>query len=97
METVFHIPGQFAQACAGRLSGRRTMFVPVRTALGVTCPDPPIRAYVVRELASGSPPEPPEVHAPIGVCAQPNAGVGHMYVSIPFGIPAARTPKSPWA
>ena len=97
METMFPIPGRFAQSPAGGLSRRGTMSIPVRRALGVTCPTPPLRAYMVLGPTSGLPPHPLTVPHPLGVCARPGAGVGCMYISIPFGDPTPTTPEWPWA
>ena len=96
MGTMFLIPGRFAESPAGGLSRRGTMFIPVHRALGVTCPIPPTRAYMVRGPTSGRPPHLPTAPHPFGVCARRSAGVGCMYVIIPFRDPIPATPEWPW-
>ena len=91
MGTVSHIPGRFARSPAGGLSRRGTVFVPVRRALGVTCPTPPMGAYMVQGPTAG--PRPSTAPHPLGVCARPSAGVDRMYVS----IPTPTNPVWPWA
>ena len=68
------------------------MIIPVRTALGVTCPTPPMTACMLQKLALSSLLQLPQLYARIGVCARSSARVGHRYVSIRFQDPAPTTP-----
>ena len=97
MGTIFFILDHFAESPAGCLSRRGTMFIPLRSALGVTCPAPPMRAYMVRGPTSGPHPHPLTAQHPLGVRARPSTSVVCMYVSIPFGDPTPRTPEWPWS
>ena len=94
MGTMFPILRWLAHLSAGGLSRRGTMSIPVRRALGVTCSNPPMRAYMVQGLNSGLRPHPPTApHPLIGVCARPSAGVCCMYVSIPVLGPHTHNPR----
>ena len=73
MGTMFHIPGWLAQSPAGGLSLSETTSQLVRRALGVTCPTPPMRAYMVRGLTSGPPRHLPTAPHPLGLWARPDA------------------------
>ena len=92
METMFHILGRFARSSAGGLHGRGTISIPMRRVLGVTCSIPPMSLFVVGEQALSPLPHPSQPDTPIWVCAWPSAGVGRMYVSIPFADTAPITP-----